>query len=135
MVPVVEMPSKIQEYYDLATLHILRHTRFEVAMKWMNLLPSSLIVGETQDLGPRFVKARSLEPIRDTSAEIVSRNHVVHQLVERLEDPAPVQVAELVAVESIHSSGAKSDPGEDEMVTRRMMSIGCFVPSTRPASQ
>ena len=97
--------------------------------------PSSLIVGETQDLGPRFVKARSLEPIRDTSAEIVSRNHVVHQLVERLEDPAPVQVAELVAVESIHSSGAKSDPGEDEMVTRRMMSIGCFVPSTRPASQ
>ena len=101
----------------------------------MNLLPSSLIVGETQDLGPRFVKARSLEPIRDTSAEIVSRNHAVHQLVERPEDPAPVQVAELATVESVHSSGAESDPGEDEMVTRRMMSIGRFIPSTRPTSQ
>ena len=47
---------------------------------------------------------------------------------------ALVQVVEPAAAESVNSSGAESDTG-DEMVTRRMMTISRFVPGTRPASQ
>ena len=47
---------------------------------------------------------------------------------------ALVQVVEPAVVESVNSSGAESDIG-DEMVTRQTMTIGHFVPGTRPASQ
>ena len=45
---------------------------------------------------------------------------------------ALVQVAKPAMAESVNSSGAESDPG-DEMVTRRTMTIGRFVPNARPA--
>ena len=97
--------------------------------------PPSLTVGEAQDLGPRIVRAKSLVPLRDTLAEIVSRNRFVHRPVERPEDPAPIQVAEPAAAESVNSSRVESDPGEDEIVTRRAMTIDRFVSGTCPTTQ
>lgn len=92
-----------------------------------NLLPPFLTVGEARDLGPYFVRAKSLAPIKDTLAKTVSRNYAVHQPIERPVGPAPIQVVELAAAKSVHSSGAESDPSEDEMVTRRAMTIDHFV--------
>lgn len=77
----------------------------------------------------------SLEPIRDALAEIVSKNRSIHQLVERPESLALIQVAEPAAAESVHSLGAESDPGEDEMVTRRVMTIDRFMLGARPTTQ
>lgn len=51
-----------------------------------------------------------------------------------VEPEALVQVVEPAATESANSLGAKSNPG-DEIVTRRTMTIGHFVPGARPASQ
>ena len=100
-----------------------------------NLLPPFLTVGEAWDIGPYFVRAGSLEPIRDALAETVSKNRSIHQLVERPESLALVQVVKLVAAEFIHSSGAESDPGEDEMVTRWVMTIDRFMLGARPTTQ
>ena len=100
-----------------------------------NLLPPFLTVGEAWYIGPCFVRAGSLEPIRDALAETVSKNRSIHQLVERPESLALVQVAEPAAAESVHSSGAESDPGEDEMVTRRVMTIDRFMLGARPTTQ
>ena len=37
-----------------------------------NFLPPSLTIGEAQDLGPRYITAKDLAPVRDKSAERVS---------------------------------------------------------------
>ena len=105
-----------------------------INVRHANLLPPSLTVGEARNFGPRFVKVGSLEPVRDTSAETVSRNRSIHQPIERPEDPAPIQVAELAAAESVHSS-AEFDLGEEEMVTRWVMTIDRFVPGAWPAAR
>lgn len=55
-----------------------------------NILPSSLTVGEARDFGPRKVKAESLAPLRDGSAEKVSRNRAIHKLVEELQTQVQV---------------------------------------------
>nr|POE92762.1 hypothetical protein CFP56_17854 [Quercus suber] len=78
-----------------------------------------------------------LAPMRDASAELVSQNckkHVFVELEARVEPEAPVQVTEPTTTKSIYSSGTEPDLG-DEMVTRWTMTIGCFVPDTRPALQ
>ena len=94
-----------------------------------NFLPPRLTVGEARDLSPRYTCSDELAPIRDESAEHVSRRRreLVHQQVEHGNPPpaepeAPAQ-EEKAATESIHSSGAESN-----MVTRRVMSISRFVP-------
>ena len=97
-----------------------------------NFLPPRLIVGEARDLGPRYTCSEELAPVRDKSAKLVSQNRRVHVPVEPeapVELEALAQVAEEAAVESTSSSGTKSNQGPD-MVTRRMMKINHFVPST-----
>lgn len=106
-----------------------------INVRHANFLPPSLIVGEAQDLGPHIVRAESLVPLKDTLAKIVSRNRFVHWPVQRPEDPAPIEVAKPVAAELVNSSGAKSDLGKEEMVTRRAMTIDHFVPGARLAAQ
>ena len=108
-----------------------------IDVRHSNLLPPPLFltVGEASDLGPRIVRAKSLVPLKDTSAETVSRNRFVHRLIERLEDPALVRVTELAEAEFVNSLRAESDPGEDEMVTRWVMTIGHFVLSACPTAQ
>ena len=97
--------------------------------------PPSLTVGEAQDLSPRIVRAESLVPLKDTSAETVSRNQAVYRPDERPQDPSLIQAAEPAVAESVNSSKAKFDSGEDEMGTKRAMTINRFVPGPHPAVQ
>ena len=102
-----------------------------IDVRHANFLPPQLTVGEAHDLDPRYTASDELVPIRDASVELVSQNRKVHVPV-KLE--ALVQVVEPTATESANSLGAEFDPG-DEMVTRRTITIGRFVPDARPASQ
>ena len=75
--------------------------------------------------------------MRDASVELLSQNCRVHVPIEPeapVELEAPVQVVEPTKAESVSSLGTESDSG-DEMVTRRAMTFGHFVPSARPAPQ
>ena len=94
------------------------------------------MVGEARDLGPRYTCLDELAPVRDKSAERVSRRRreLAHQQVEQGNPPpakpeAPAQKEE-TAPESVHSSGAES-----EMVTKRVMSISRFVPGAQTSEQ
>ena len=107
-----------------------------IDIRYANFLPPKLTVGEARDLGPRYNCSDELAPIRDESAERVSRRRreLVHQQVEQENPPpaepeAPAQEEE-AAAESVHSSGAES-----EMMTKRVMTISRFVPSTQTFEQ
>lgn len=86
-----------------------------------NFLPPSLTVSEARDLGPRYITAEDLTLVRDESAEHVSRSSKVHVPIK--EPEAPVQVTESTTAESIHSLAIESDSSEEEMVTRRALTI------------
>ena len=79
------------------------------------------------------IPLQKISPVRDTSAKLVSQSRRVHIPIG--EPKAPVQIAKPAAAESVNSSEAESDPGEDEMVTRQTMTIGRFMPSAWPALQ
>ena len=53
----------------------------------------------------------------------IRKVHVPVEPEALIEPEAPVQVAESTEVESVNSSGTEVDSG-DEMVTRKMMTIG-----------
>ena len=96
-----------------------------IDVRHANFLPPSLTVGEAQYLSPRYTTAKDLAHVRDDSAEHVSQSHKAHVPIGELE--ASVQIAEPAAAELVNSSETESDPGEDEMVTRRTMTIGPFM--------
>ena len=102
-----------------------------IGVRHASFLPPRLTVREAWDLDPRYTCSDELALIKDESAERVSRccRELAHQQVEQGNPPsaepeAPAQEEE-VAVESVHSSGAES-----EMVTRKVMLISRFEPST-----
>ena len=94
-----------------------------IDVRHANFLPSRLTVGEVRDLGPCYTCLDELAPIRDESAERVSRHRreLVHQQVEQ-ENPPPAEPEAF--------AWAKS-----KMVTRRVMSISRFVPDTQTSEQ
>lgn len=93
-----------------------------------NFLPPQLTVGEAEEFGPRFTSAKSLVPVRDTSADLVSQSCRVHVPVG--EPEAPVQVAEPAVDGSVNSSKVEANQG-NEMATKRTMTIDRFLPGTR----
>lgn len=88
-----------------------------IEVQHANFLPHSLTVGEARDLGPKYTTSEDLAPVRDELAKCMSQSCRAH-----------IPVEEPAAVESVNSLEAESDPSEDEMVTRRMMTIGRFIP-------
>ena len=101
-----------------------------------NFLPPRLTVGEARDLDPRYICSNELAPIKDESAERVSRRRreLAHQQVEQGNSPAaeleaPAQEEE-ATTKSVHSSGAES-----KMVTKKDMSISRFVPGAQTSEQ
>ena len=114
-----------------------------------NFLPPRFIVGEARELGQRYTCSNELAPPRDKSAERVSRclHELAHTPVKPeapiqeapvqpeipAEPEAPIQETEQVAVEFVNSE-TESDRDED-MVTRKTMTIDRFVPSTRSTTQ
>ena len=66
-------------------------------MRHANFLPPKLTPGEARELSSRYITVEDLAPIRDESAERVSRSRQEHVPVE--EQVVPVQPAEQEATE------------------------------------
>ena len=94
-------------------------------MRHAILLPSQLTVSEAWDLGPQYTTVEDLTLVRDTLAELVSQSRKVHVPVEELK--AQVPTAEQVVAESVNSSEVEVGL-EEEMVTRRTLTIDWFLP-------
>ena len=102
-----------------------------IDVRHLNFLPPYLTVGKAWDLGTWLVRAESLVPVMDASADFVFQGRAVHRLVE--EPQAQVQPTDQVTAELVNSS--EVEQGEDEMVVRRTMKANWFLPSARPAQQ
>ena len=76
-------------------------------MRHAKCLPPKLTPGEAQELGPRYITAKDLAPIKDESAKRISRSRQEHVPVEEQVDS--VQLTEQEEVEA--------DP-DTKMVTR-----------------
>ena len=101
-------------------------------MRHVILLPSQLTVSEAWDLGPQYTTVEDLTLVRDTLAELVSQSRKVHVPVEELK--AQVPTAEQVVAESVNSSEVEVGL-EEEMVTRRTLTIDWFLPGSHLAAQ
>jgi len=113
-----------------------------------NFLPPKLTVGEARALGKRYTCSDELVPLRDESAERVSRRlrELAHEAIQEEvlvqepahpEDPvepeAFIEEAEHFAIDT-NLSATDSFLGED-MVTRKTKTIDRFVPGARQAMQ
>ena len=85
-----------------------------------NFLPSSLTIGEARDLGPHYTTAEDHALVRDESAERMSQCRKVHVPVK--ESEALAQPTKLKAAEAHQDA---------ELVTRRKMTVDCFLLGTR----
>lgn len=101
-----------------------------IDVRHSNFLPPNLTVGEAWDLGPRLVRADSLVPVRDESADSIFQGRVVHVPVE--ENHIEVQLADQAEVESVNSSEVEAEQAEGEMVIRRTMVVDQFLPGGHP---
>ena len=105
----------------------------------MNFLPSKLTTGEAREFGRRYTCSDELAPLRDESAERVSRRlrELAHEAIQQ-EDPAqeqaqpenPVAEPDHPMIEATGLSAADTHPGEN-MVSRRVMTIDRFVLGAR----
>ena len=89
-----------------------------------NFLPPKLTFGEARDIGLHYTTADDLALVRDESAKHGSQSHQAHVPIEEPTDPAPPAEQEAIEVES-----------DAEMVTRRKMTVGRFLPSTHPPTK
>ena len=120
-----------------------------IDVRHANFLPPKLTIGEARGLGKRYTYSDELAPLRDESAERVSRRlqELAHEAIQEEvlvqgfaypEDPvepeAPIEEAEHFAVDITNLSATDSFLGED-MVTWKTMTIDRFVPGARQAMQ
>lgn len=104
-----------------------------IDVRHANFLPPSLIIGEARDLGHRYITTEDLVLVRDELAKCASQSRRVHMPVE--EPEALVQVTEPTTAKFVQSSGVEYDLGEEEMVTRRALTVDRFVPGARSAAR
>ena len=99
-----------------------------------NFLPPSFTIGEAWDFGPWIVRAKSLVLVRDDIANLISQNCTVHRPVGGPQ--TLVQPTRQVAAESVNSSEVETDQGEEEMVSKRTLTLERFLPGalTPPSS-
>ena len=95
-----------------------------IDMRHVNFLPPKLTSSEAQDISSRYTTADDLASVRDKSAKCVSRSCQQHFPVEELVD--------LVLLTKQKTTEVKLDA---EMVTRRKMTIGWFLPNTNPPTE
>ena len=111
----------------------------------MKFLPPKLTTGEAREFGKRYTCSDKLAPLRDGSAERMSRRlrELAHEAIQEealVQEPAqpenpvepenPVAKAKHLALEATNLSAIDTHLGED-MVTRKVMTINRFVPSAR----
>ena len=87
-------------------------------MQLTNFLPPKLTSGEARDIGPHYITADDLTPIRDKSAECVSQSRQAHVPIEEPVDPVLPTEQEVTVVKP-----------DAEMVTRRKMMVGHSCPT------
>jgi len=121
-----------------------------IDVRHTNFLPPRFTVGEARELGRRYTCSDELAPLRDESAERVSQHlrKLAHAPVQeeapiqeepaQPEEPAEpealVEEAEQFVVDITDLSNTEPYLSED-MVTRKAMTIDCFMPGTRQAAQ
>ena len=102
-----------------------------------------LTTGEAREFGKRYTCSDELAPLRDESAERVSRRlrELAHEAIqqkapiqEQAQPENPVVEAEHPALEATSLSGTDTHLGKD-MVARRAMTIDRFVPGARQPTQ
>ena len=110
-----------------------------IDVRYANFLPPKLTTGEARDFGRRFTWLDELAPLRDESAERVSRRlrEIAHEAIQQegptqeqshpenppAEPQQPVAEAAVLLAETVQ-------PGS-RMVLRKVMTIDRFVPSAR----
>ena len=117
--------------------------RSYIDVRYANFLPPTLTTGEARDIGRRFTCSDELAPLRDESAERVSRRlrELAHEAIQQeglvqeqpqpenppTETQQPVVEAAAQSVEAVHPGG--------RMVSRKVMTIDRFVPGARQPNQ
>ena len=120
-----------------------------VGVRHANFLSSKLTVGEARELGKQYTYLDELAPLRDESAERVSRclRELTHELVQEevlvqepahpedfVEPEAPVEEVKHFVIDVTELSNTDPLLSKD-MVTQKTMTIDHFVPSARQAAQ
>ncbi|KAL0013011.1 hypothetical protein SO802_000080 [Lithocarpus litseifolius] len=101
-----------------------------IDVRHANFLPPSLTVGEARDIGPRYITADDLPPVRDESAERVSR-----LLRERAHVPVEQGNTESEIPQTHIAEGIRTTTPADEMVTRKTLTVDRFLPGPRQQGQ
>ena len=110
-----------------------------IDVRYANFLPPKLSTGEARDFGRRFTCSDELAPLRDESAEWVSRRlrELAHETIQQegpvqeqpqpenppAEPQQPVVEPAALSVEAIQPGG--------RMVSRKVMTLDRFVPGAR----
>ena len=112
-----------------------------IDVRYANFLPPKLTTNEAREFGKRYTCSDELAPLRDESAEQVSRRlrELAHEAIQKealvqepaqLENPvepeAPIVEAKHLALEATNLSATNTLLGED-MVTKKVMTIDRFV--------
>ena len=110
---------------------------------YANFLSPKLTTGEAKEFGRRYTCSDELAPLRDESAERVSRRlrQLAHDAIQQ-EDPVqeqaplenPVAESEQPAIKATALSAKDTQP-VGNMVSRKVMTIDHFVPGARQPNQ
>ena len=100
-----------------------------IDVRYMNLLPPKLTTGEAREFGRRYTCSDELAPLRDESAERVSRRlrELAHEAIqqegpvqEQAQPENPAAGPEQPAIEATALSAEDTQPDEN-MVSRKVM--------------
>ena len=114
-----------------------------IDVRYANFLPPKLTTGEAREFGPRFTAADELVPLRDDSAEQVSRRlrERAHEAIQQgdqaeeqppPEDPPAEHQQQVVEAANLLAEAIQP---RARMVARRVMTLERFVPGARPTDQ
>ncbi|XP_050259194.1 uncharacterized protein LOC126704218 [Quercus robur] len=114
-----------------------------IDVRYVNFLPPKLTTGEAREFGRRFTTADELVPLRDDSAEQVSRRlrERAHEAIQQgdqaqeqahPEDPPAEHQQQVTDAANLLAEAIQ--PGAS-MVARRIMTLDRFVPGARPTNQ
>ena len=89
-----------------------------------NFFPPKLTSSKARDIGPHYTTMDDLAPIRGESTKCVSQSRKAHVPIKVPVDPVLLTEQETTEVEL-----------DAEMVTRRKMTVGQFLPITHPPAE
>ena len=114
-----------------------------IDVRYVNFLPPKLTTGEAREFGRRFTAADELVPLRDDSAEQVSRrlreraHEAIQQGDQAQEQPQPEDPPaehQQQVIDAANLLAEAIQPGA-RMVARRVLTLDRFVPGARPTNQ